>query len=100
MAVGLEDIRRQQQQRAHGEFRAFVEDQLGREWIAGIEVPLGVSHVELCRLARDRGIDLIVMATHGRGFVSHAIMGSTTERVLRRASCPVLVVRDDTGQGG
>jgi hypothetical protein len=42
--------------------------------------------------ARDAGIDLIVMGTHGRG-VSHLLMGSVTERVARYAPCPVLTVR-------
>jgi nucleotide-binding universal stress UspA family protein len=57
-------------------------------------VVLGDAHVEIVRLAEERGADLIVMATHGRNFFSHAVMGSTTERVLRRSPCPVLAVRD------
>jgi nucleotide-binding universal stress UspA family protein len=48
------------------------------------------------KFAEDNAIDLIVMATHGRGFFSHAILGSTTERVVRRATCPVLTVRDQS----
>jgi nucleotide-binding universal stress UspA family protein len=55
---------------------------------------VGTPHVEIVKLANERGVDLIVMAPHGRGFISHAFLGSTTERVLRRAPCPVLVVRD------
>jgi nucleotide-binding universal stress UspA family protein len=54
----------------------------------------GTPHREIVRIAEERKVDLIVMATHGRGLVSHALLGSTTERVLRRAPCPVLVVRD------
>jgi nucleotide-binding universal stress UspA family protein len=55
---------------------------------------LGDAHVEIVKLAKDCGVDLIVMATHGRGFMAHAMMGSTTERVLRTSPCPVLAVRD------
>jgi nucleotide-binding universal stress UspA family protein len=55
---------------------------------------VGDAHVEIVRLAVDYRADLIVMATHGRGFVAHAVMGSTTERVLRTSPCPVLAVRD------
>lgn len=40
--------------------------------------------------------DLIVMGTHGRSGVSHALLGSVAERVVRAASCPVLTVRDTT----
>jgi nucleotide-binding universal stress UspA family protein len=38
-------------------------------------------------------VDLIVMATHGRTGLSHALMGSVTEKVVRKASCPVLSIR-------
>jgi nucleotide-binding universal stress UspA family protein len=38
-------------------------------------------------------VDLIVMGTHGRGGVSHMLLGSIAERVVRRAPCPVLTVR-------
>ena len=43
--------------------------------------------------AKDAGIDLIVMGTHGRGAVGHLLMGSVAERVVRIAPCPVLTLR-------
>jgi nucleotide-binding universal stress UspA family protein len=43
--------------------------------------------------ARDHGIDLIVMGTHGRGPLKQFVMGSVAERVVRTAPCPVLTVR-------
>jgi nucleotide-binding universal stress UspA family protein len=43
--------------------------------------------------AKEVGIDLIVMGTHGRGPMAHLLMGSVAERVVRLAACPVLVVR-------
>lgn len=57
-------------------------------------VTTGTPHVGIVQFAEDNAIDLIVMATHGGGFFSHMLLGSTTERVVRRASCPVLTVRD------
>jgi nucleotide-binding universal stress UspA family protein len=48
---------------------------------------------EICRLARDRGIDLIVTSTRGNTGLKHLALGSTTERVVRYSPCPVLVVR-------
>jgi nucleotide-binding universal stress UspA family protein len=42
--------------------------------------------------AEERKADLIVMGTHGRRGLSHAILGSVAERVLRTAACPVLTV--------
>ena len=38
-------------------------------------------------------IDLVVMGTHGRSGVAHAVMGSVAEKVVRSATCPVLTVR-------
>jgi nucleotide-binding universal stress UspA family protein len=72
----------------------------GRELGANVETVVadGVPHVEIVRVAEERKIDLIVMATHGRGYISHALMGSTTERVIRRAPCPVLVVRQESAR--
>jgi len=48
---------------------------------------------EILRFAADNEIDLIVMGTHGRGGVSHMLLGSVAEKVVRRAPCPVLTVR-------
>jgi nucleotide-binding universal stress UspA family protein len=53
----------------------------------------GVPAAEIVRYAEDANIDLIVMGTHGRGFVGHMVMGSVAEKVVRTASCPVLTVR-------
>jgi nucleotide-binding universal stress UspA family protein len=46
--------------------------------------------------AQNQQADLIVMGTHGRRGLNRLMMGSTTENVLRRASCPVLAVRKPT----
>jgi nucleotide-binding universal stress UspA family protein len=43
--------------------------------------------------AKEQVVDLIVIGTHGRGAVSHFIMGSVAERVVRTAPCPVLTIR-------
>jgi nucleotide-binding universal stress UspA family protein len=43
--------------------------------------------------ANEAGVDLIVLGTHGRGGVTHLLMGSVAERVVRTAPCPVLTVR-------
>lgn len=43
--------------------------------------------------AQQNSISLICIATHGRRGFSHLILGSTTERVVRRAPCPVFVIR-------
>jgi nucleotide-binding universal stress UspA family protein len=47
---------------------------------------------EIVRHAEKTGADLIVLATHGRTGLAHTIMGSVAERVVQRATCPVLVI--------
>lgn len=56
-------------------------------------VRFGRSFHEIAEAARTRKVDLIVIATHGYTGLKHALLGSTTERVVRHAPCPVLVVR-------
>ena len=55
----------------------------------------GTPFVEIVRYARDEKKDLIIMPTHGRSGIAHMFLGSTTERVVRKAPCPVLVLRDE-----
>ncbi|MCE7901749.1 MAG: universal stress protein [Gammaproteobacteria bacterium PRO9] len=56
-------------------------------------VLVGRPAAEIVSDAREHGADLIVMATHGHGGVRHLLLGSTTEAVLRQATCPVLSIR-------
>ena len=56
-------------------------------------VRVGDAFVEILRYAADNAIDLIVMGTHGRGPVEHLLLGSVAEKVVRKASCPVLTVK-------
>ena len=53
----------------------------------------GRAFAEIVRMARERKADLIVIATHGRSGLSHAMFGSTAEKVIRKAPCPVLSVK-------
>lgn len=53
----------------------------------------GTPFVEIIKVARKYDIDLIVIATHGRTGLAHAFLGSTAEKVVRKAPCPVLCVK-------
>ena len=53
----------------------------------------GNASTEICRIAREYRIDLIVMSTHGRTGLAHMFRGSVAERVVRSAPCAVLIVR-------
>ncbi len=53
----------------------------------------GIPYHMIIQTAKAEKSDLIIIATHGRTGLAHIFMGSTTEKVIRRAPCPVLVVR-------
>jgi nucleotide-binding universal stress UspA family protein len=57
------------------------------------KVVSGVPFIEIIRFARDTEMDLIVMGTHGRSGLGHLLIGSVAERVVRKATCPVLTVK-------
>lgn len=54
---------------------------------------VGAPFLEIIHTAQNENVDLIVMATHGRTGLAHVLMGSVAERVVNKASCPVLTVR-------
>lgn len=65
-----------------------------RQWFV---VVTGRAHREILRTAAAQDTDLIVMGAQGRGGVQLALFGSTTQQVVRSATCPVLTVRGATG---
>ena len=72
-------------------------DQLVKQQIAvGVKaraiIRTGKPFLEIIDTAREQEIDLIIIATHGHTGVEHILFGSTAEKVVRKAPCPVLVV--------
>jgi nucleotide-binding universal stress UspA family protein len=60
-----------------------------------VAVTKGHPSLEITRYAREHGLGMIVMSTHGHSGLSHFLLGSVTERVVRKSPCPVLTVRAD-----
>jgi nucleotide-binding universal stress UspA family protein len=56
-------------------------------------VVVGVPHQQILETAAAERVDWIVMATQGRTGLSHLVLGSVAERVVRTAPCPVLTIR-------
>lgn len=54
----------------------------------------GEAYREIVGAASELEIDLIILSTHGRSGVARVLLGSTAEKVVRHAGCPVLVVRE------
>ena len=80
------------------EARARLDEQAARLSRAGFAVEVclraGRPYLEVAEAARERNADLIVLTTHGYTGLRHVLLGSTAERVVRYAPCPVMVIRD------
>ena len=84
--------REQMAAKARARLQALLSDE-SRTWCEIEElVTFGRAHREVIRLAAERGADLIVIGSQGRGGVGLALFGSSTQQVIRSATCPVLVV--------
>ena len=68
-----------------------ADERQGLDW--EMVIRSGMPFLEIIRFARENAVDLIVIGTHGRSGVDHIIFGSTAEKVVRKAPCPVLSVK-------
>jgi nucleotide-binding universal stress UspA family protein len=55
----------------------------------------GTPFIEINKYAKETGADMIVIGTHGRTGLDHVLFGSTAEKVVRKAPCPVFTVRPE-----
>jgi nucleotide-binding universal stress UspA family protein len=78
---------------AQGEVGRLAEAAAARAVAARTLVAHGKPAGEIVRVAREEQVDMIVLGTHGKGLLDTALFGSTTERVVRKAPCPVLTCR-------
>lgn len=85
----VDDRKREQAVRKH--FEPFI-SKVGAEG-ARVEVRFGHPGLEITEYADAVGADLIVIPSHGRHGVKRFVLGSIAERVVRHATCPVLVLR-------
>ena len=78
---------------AQKSLKNLAEQKITRGVTAVTEVLIGNAAGEVIRYAGEKGVDLIVIATHGLSGWRRFISGSTTEQIVRQASCPVLTIR-------
>ena len=71
---------------------------IGMKYAPVTKVLHGRPFKEIVTYAQEMMIDMIVLATHGRGGLVHALLGSTADKVIHNAPCPVLTVRASTGE--
>ena len=85
----------QSEDQACQQLRELLDPAWGQPKAVEVDIRWGGGVEGIVDYATDHKIDLIVVATHGRTGLQHALMGSVAERIVREAPCPVLTVRAD-----
>lgn len=93
--VGFADIEQELSDNAQKELEKLAATLTGEGFNVETVVRRGRASDEICDYAGEQEISIIAIGTHGRSGLEHFLFGSTTERVLRKAPCPVLSVRLD-----
>ena len=81
-------------QNALQEMETLCKEALDPSVPSSTQIRIGRPWHEICLAAKELNVDLLIVGTHGYTGLTHVVMGSTAERVVRHAPCPVLVVRE------
>ena len=79
---------------AQKQMKEFVGQNVPQDVGATSKIVSGRPFLEIIRIAREMKSDLIVIGTHGRGALEQVLLGSVAEKVVRKAPCPVMSVRE------
>ncbi len=81
-------------ERIENELKTLEENEIGDQVKSKRIIKSGKPFYEIVETAREEDVDLIIIATHGHTGVEHLLFGSTAEKVVRKAPCPVLTLRE------
>lgn len=71
----------------------LVEKEIPRNVKSTAIIRVGKPFIEIVEIAKSENVDLIVISSHGRTGMDHVLFGSTADKVVRKAPCPVLTIR-------
>ena len=91
--ISFEQLEKEIEEGAAKMMEKFCSEQMSGFTNYKTAIVSGIPYEEIIRRAQETGSSLIVMGTHGRTGLDHLIFGSTAERVVRSAFCPVLTIR-------
>lgn len=94
LRIQTADLHRQMELETEQQLRDLAREEVPD--IADVQVAASAASApaeEICAQAARRGVDMIVISTHGRTGLKHYLLGSVAESVVRHAPCPVLVFR-------
>jgi len=91
--VSFENLEKEVEEGAEKMMQKFCRIQLGDFTEYESVIVPGIPYEEILKKADAENASMIVMGTHGRAGIDHLLFGSTAERVVRKAKCPVMTVR-------
>lgn len=91
--ISFEQLEKEIEEGAEKMMEKFCQTRMGDFSNYKTTIVTGIPYEEIIKKAEDTNSSLIVLGTHGRTGLDHLIFGSTAERVVRSASCPVLTIR-------
>jgi nucleotide-binding universal stress UspA family protein len=97
LRVNLDSVKAQNQQQidaAKAKLQKLIRPAAAKSLRVQFMVRDGKPFAEIIQAAKDTAADLIVMSSHGHGRLAELLLGSTTDRVVQKAPCSVLVVRE------
>lgn len=90
--LNLEELTGEMVKGARKKLKEYVAEFMGDPNRYTLDVMVGDPAQSIVEYVQDNNIELVIMGTHGRSGLEHAIMGSVAEKVLRRTPAPVMVV--------
>jgi nucleotide-binding universal stress UspA family protein len=91
--VALPSMERELQDRSKEQLHVLIKKEVPEGIQVRSVIRTGKPFVEIIQLAKEENADLIIIATHGHSGIEHVLFGSTAEKVVRKAPCPVLSIR-------
>ena len=80
--------------KAKEELEKLAKQEIPESVKVSVKIKTGKPFLEIIDTAAEENVDLIIIATHGHSGVEHILFGSTAEKVVRKAPCPVLTLRE------
>lgn len=91
--VALPSMERELLERGQEQLKNLIDKEVPAGIVARSLVRSGKPFVEIIQVAKEENAELIIIATHGHSGIEHVLFGSTAEKVVRKAPCPVLSIR-------
>lgn len=92
--IAIPSVDLEMDKRAIDELNKLAEQEIPAEIKVKSIVKTGKPFIEIIETASEENVDLIIIATHGHTGMEHILFGSTAEKVVRKAPCPVLTLRE------